>query len=163
MKLFIKQKVFTLGEEFTVKDEYGNDIFYVQGSFFRIPKMFKVFDSVHNQLASIESQMFRLMSHYDIQTHDEFLTVKQNFTFFNTEISIVGKDWRLQGDFFGHEYRLLSGDRPIMSISKHWFTWGDSYMLDIENPDDALLSLCIVIIVDNIMSKNSAAAASSAH
>ncbi len=35
-----------------------------------------------------------------------------------------------------------------MSITKHWFTWGDSYELTIENKDDAVLCLGIVIAID---------------
>lgn len=154
MKLFIKQKVFTIGEEFTVKDEQGNDVFYVQGSFFRIPKKFTIYNTKREVVGTIESQLFRLFSHYDVTTNNDSLTVRQNFSFFRDNISIVNKDWTLQGDFLSHEYRVISGNRPIMSISKHWFTWGDSYMLDVEREEDAILSLAIVIIVDNIISKS---------
>lgn len=154
MKLFIKQKVFTLGEEFTVKDEHGRDRYFVTGSFFRIPKKFIIYNEHREAVATIESQLFRLFSHYDVTTNNDFLTVRQNFSFFTHNISIVNKDWELRGDFFAHEYRVTSGNRPIMSISKHWFTWGDSYMLDIENEEDAILSLAIVIIVDNIIVKS---------
>ena len=31
MKLYIKQKVFSIGERFTVKDEFGNDRYFVEG------------------------------------------------------------------------------------------------------------------------------------
>ena len=159
MKLFIKQRVFTLGEEFTVKNEHGEDVFYVSGSFFRIPKKFEIFDKNHQRVGTIESQLFRLFSHYDVNTDSDTLTVRQNFSMFRHSISIVNKDWTLQGDFFAHEYRVVAGNRPIMSISKHWFTWGDSYMLDIVNDDDAILCLAIVIIVDNIIQKQRSSSA----
>jgi len=38
LKYYIKQKVFTLKDKFTVKDETGSDIFYVEGEFFSIGK-----------------------------------------------------------------------------------------------------------------------------
>ena len=34
MKLYIKEKVFSWGDKFTVKDEYGNDKYFVQGEVF---------------------------------------------------------------------------------------------------------------------------------
>ncbi|CAH0436169.1 Conserved hypothetical protein [Clostridium neonatale] len=34
MKLFIKQRVFTFADTFVVKDDYGNDRYFVQGEFF---------------------------------------------------------------------------------------------------------------------------------
>ena len=33
-KLYIKEHVFTLGDKFTVKDEYGNDKYFVEGEIF---------------------------------------------------------------------------------------------------------------------------------
>lgn len=63
MKLYIKQDVLTLGERFAVKDEFGNDAFYVEGSFLRIPKQFKVYDQNQVEVATIDRQMFRLLSH----------------------------------------------------------------------------------------------------
>ena len=34
MKLYIKQKVFSWGDKFTVKDEAGRDRYYVEGEVF---------------------------------------------------------------------------------------------------------------------------------
>ena len=36
-ELYIKQKVFSLGEKFTVKDDQENDVYFVEGSFMKIP------------------------------------------------------------------------------------------------------------------------------
>ena len=36
MKLYIKQKVFSLTSKFTVKDESGNDRYFVEGEFFSL-------------------------------------------------------------------------------------------------------------------------------
>ena len=36
MKLYIKQKVFSLTSKFTVKDESGNDRYFVDGEFFSL-------------------------------------------------------------------------------------------------------------------------------
>lgn len=153
MKLFIKQRVMTLSEKFTIKNEYGEDVYYVEGSLFRIPKEFIIYDTKRNVVATINSHLFKIMSHYDVKTETDSITIKQNFTMFRPSISIVNKNWTLQGDFLAHEYRLTQGNTPIMRISKHWFTWGDSYMLDIEDSTDADLCVSIVIIVDHIMKK----------
>lgn len=148
MKLYIKQKVFTLGEEFEVHNEFNETIYYVQGSFFRIPKEFRIYDANHKELVHIESELFRIMGRYTIKTLNETITLKRNFTFFKQNFDLLGTDWSLSGDFFSHDYRVVSGSRPIMTLTKHWFTWGDSYELDIEDPKDATLCLAIVIAVD---------------
>lgn len=161
MKLYIKQKVFSIGESFEVRNEFNEIVYYVRGSFFRIPKKFEIYDTNQNEVATVESQLFRLMSHYSIKTPTDSLTLKEHFTFFKRKFELTGTSWLLQGDFMSHNYQVIQGQRPIMLLSKHWFTWGDSYELDIEDDKDALLCLCIVIAVDAVLAKSNAGAASS--
>lgn len=40
MKLYIKQKVFTIKDKFTVKDEAGNDKYFVEGKLLSLGKKF---------------------------------------------------------------------------------------------------------------------------
>ena len=47
-----------------------------------------------------------------------------------------------------HEYSLEDYKGIVMSMSKHWFTWGDSYELDIVDPDNEVLCLCIALAID---------------
>ena len=162
MKLYIKQSVFTLKEKFAVKNEDGLDVFYVEGSFMRIPKMFKIYDSKQNEVAIIERQMFRLMGHYDIKTLKKHITVRREFTLFKPSYRIEGLNWRLVGNFLARNYEVVVGERPIMNLSKHWFTWGDSYELDIKHSEDALLALCIVICIDYEMQTQANSANSAA-
>lgn len=154
MKLYIKQSVFTLQEKFTVKDELGNDVFFVEGSFMSIPKKYNIYDVDGHLVCEIEKQMFRMFSHFNVWTKAVSLTLKRNFSFMYTSISIEGQPWKLEGDFFGHNYEVMYGASPIMSINKHWFTWGDSYELNVQDDEDALLCLAIVIVVDRIMAEN---------
>lgn len=148
MKLYIKQKVFALSESFEVRNEFNEVVYYVIGSFFRIPKKFIIYDANRKEVASAESELFKLLPRYDIRTQNESITLKRNFTFWRQSFDLIGTDWKLVGDFFSHEYQVVSGTRPIMNLSKHWFTWGDSYELDIQDDKDALLCLAIAIAVD---------------
>lgn len=159
MKLYIKQHVFTLGEEFTVKNEHEQDIFYIGGSFLRIPKQFTIYDRNKEAIAVIESQMFRFLSHYDIQLpNNQIVTLRKEFSFFKPVFSLEGTNWVLQGDFFAHDYAVMSGDTPVMVLQKQWFTWGDSYELDIADEKDAVLALAIAICVDYELAKQRSSA-----
>lgn len=153
MKYYIKQSVMTLTERFTIKNEYGEDVFRVEGSFLKIPKSFSIYDMNGQQIVYIEKQLFRWLSRYDVTYDNKFVTVKREFTFFKTEVSLEGLNWRLQGDYWDHNYQVIEGNNPIMSLRKHWFTWGDSYELDIENTNDAPLCIAIAIIIDRIQAE----------
>lgn len=148
MKLYIKQSVFTLGERFYVKDENGDNVYYVEGSFLRIPKMFTIYNMRNEVVSVIEKQMFRMLPHYDINVDGRNVTLKREFTFFKNRFTLVGTDWEIVGDIWDHEYQLVQMRKPIMNLSKHWFTWGDSYELNIADESDAVLSLSVVIAID---------------
>lgn len=148
MQLYIKQSVFTFKDKFTVKNAKGHDAFYVDGSFLRIPKQFIIYNHNQEVVATIDRQMFRLFARYDIRTENKYIILKRQFGIFRQSYKIEGIDWSLQGNFTSHNYEVVQGVNPIMKLRKHWFTWGDSYELNIPKDHDALLALSIVICVD---------------
>ena len=54
-----------------------------------------------------------------------------------------------------HDYEITQGGRPIVTIRKEWMTWGDTYELDIANPDDEIIALAVVLTIDAVMASNS--------
>jgi uncharacterized protein YxjI len=151
-KLYIKQEVFSLGGYFYVKDESGFDKYNVQGEFFSFGKKLHVYDSAGNEAAFIRQKIMSLIPRYVIKVHgSNIYEIEKEFTFFKPGFYLEGIDWRLDGDFWAHNYYLQEGANTIMEMKKHWFTWGDSYELDIYDPKDELLCLCIVLAVDCIL------------
>ncbi len=56
---------------------------------------------------------------------------------------------------------LIQVGHTIMNIHKEWFTWGDSYELDILDPDYELISLGIVLAIDTAMAAANTASSAS--
>jgi len=50
---------------------------------------------------------------------------------------------------------IYDGQNEIMRISKKWFTWGDSYELDIFDPQNEILCLCVALAIDCAMAQAS--------
>ena len=53
MKLYIKEKVFSWGDKFTVKDAYGEDKYIVEGEVFSWGKKLHVYDRSGREVAFI--------------------------------------------------------------------------------------------------------------
>lgn len=70
MKLYVKQEVLTLREKFFVKNESGENVYYVEGSFFSIPKVFEVQDMGGQVLVKIEREIFSIIPRYNITIGD---------------------------------------------------------------------------------------------
>ena len=149
MKLYIKEKVFTWGDKFTVMDEYGQPKYFIEGEVFSWGKKLHVYDRYEREVAFIKQELFTFMPEYAVYTEGrEIARVRKEFSFFRPRYSIDGLGWQIEGSFWEHEFRITQGNRTIVTISKEWMTWGDSYELDIANPADEILALAVVLTID---------------
>ncbi len=161
MKLYIKEKVFSWGDKFTVKDEYGNDKYLVQGEVFSWGKKLHVCDMSGREVAFIKQQIWSLFPKYDVFCSGrQVAEIKKEFTFIFPKYTIAGLGWEIEGSFLEHEYQITKNDLNIVTISKEWMSWGDSYALDIRNPADELIALAVVLTIDCVTEANSSAVSS---
>ena len=162
MKLYIKEKVFTWGDQFTVKDERGNDRYAVEGEVFSWGKKLHVYDMNGREVAAIRQEVWSFLPRYYVFCGDrQVAEIKKEFTFFFPKYRIDGLGWEIDGSFMAHEYEITQSGRTIVSIRKEWMTWGDSYELNITNPSDEIVALAVVLTIDCVMEAAATAASSS--
>lgn len=151
MKLYIKEKVFTWGDKFTVKDEHGRDKYLVQGEVFSWGKKLHVCDLFGREVAFIKQEVWSFLPKFYVFCGDrQVAEIKREFTLFFPKFSIEGLGWEIDGSFWEHEYQITRGGQQIVSISKEWMTWGDSYELNIVNPADEIIALAVVLTIDAV-------------
>ena len=149
MKLYIKEKVFSWGDKFTVKDEYGNDKYFVQGEIFSWGKKLHVYDEWGKEVAFIKQEVFSFLPRFYVFCDNmQVAEIKKEFSFVFPKYSVSGLGWKIEGKFMAHDYEIKKGSSTIVSISKEWMTWGDSYELDIVNPEDEIVALAVVLTID---------------
>ncbi|MBQ7921462.1 MAG: LURP-one-related family protein [Clostridia bacterium] len=149
MNLYIKQKIFTWGDKFSIYDADGNEKYYVEGEVFTFGKKLHLYDLRGNELAFIEQQMFTFLPKYMIYRNgNEMAEVVKEFTFFRQEYSVNGPGWRVHGDFFDHDYEVVDGDTVIASVTREWFTLGDAYEITFGDDVDEIAALAVVLVID---------------
>ncbi len=164
MKLYIKEKVFSWGDKFTVKDAYGEDKYIVEGEVFTFGKKLHVYDRSGREVAFIKQEVWSFLPRYYVFCGDrQIAEIKKEFTFLFPRYTIEGLGWEIDGSFMAHDYQITKRDRKIVTISKEWMTWGDSYELDIADPADELVALAVVIAIDCVTEANSAATSSASN
>lgn len=152
MKLYIKQKVFSWADRFTVKNRNGEDRFFVEGEVISFGKKLHVYDRENREVAYIAQHLFTWMPRYSIYIGGrEVAQMVRRFTFFNPRYYLEGPGWEASGDFFAHEYSISQSGRPVASLHKEWMTWGDTYELDVVNDADELLALAAVLVIDAVV------------
>lgn len=158
MKLYIKEKVFSWGDKFTVRDVHGNDKYIVEGEVFTWGRKLHVYDMAGNEAAFIKQEVWSFLPRYYVFCGGEQVAeIKKEFSLLFPRYSIEGLGWEIEGSFMAHEYEITRGGRPIVSICKEWMTWGDSYELDIADPADELVALAVVLTIDCVTESNSGA------
>ncbi len=161
MKLYIKQKVFSWGDKFMVRDALGCDRYRVEGEVLSWGKKLHVYDMAGREVAFIKQEVWSFLPRYYVFCGDrQVAEIKKEFTFLFPRYSIEGLGWEIDGSFWAHDYCITKNGRQIVSISKEWMTWGDSYELDISNAADELVALAVVLTIDCVTASSSAAAAS---
>ena len=160
MKLYIKEKVISWGDKFTVKDEYGNDKYTVEGQLFSLGKKLHVYDMTGREVAFIKQEVFSWMPRYEVFCGDRKAALIRKEVSFFPKYRIDGLGWEISGNLTAHNYEITQSGRQIVSIRKEWMTWGDSYELCISNPDDEIVALAVVLTIDCVMDVSSGAVSS---
>lgn len=163
MKLFIKQKVFSWKDRFTVKDESGSDRYFVEGEIFSFGKKLHVYDVHQTERIFLQQKVWSFLPRFFVFVDGlQVAEIVKEFTFMKPRYSVLGLNWEVNGNFWAHDYEILNQGHVVVTIKKEWLTWGDTYVLDIADARDEINALAVVLAIDAVMSQqNQAASASS--
>ncbi len=151
--------MFSWKDKFYIRDEFGNDRYYVEGELFSLGKKLHIFDMNGNELALVQQKVLSFLPRYFVFTSGiQRAEIVKEFTFFRNKYRIDGLGWEVDGDFMDHDYEITHMGRPIVTINKEWFTWGDSYVLDIRDNADEVIALSVVLAIDCVIAAQRAAA-----
>ena len=153
MRYVMKQKWLSWGKDYYIRDEDGNDVFYVDGRVFSIGEKLSFEDMSGNELAFISQKLLSWGPAYRIYAGgDLYATVsKKLFTFFRCKfkVDVPGPDDLIaQGSFLDHEYTFTRHGDIVASVSKRWFSWTDTYGIDITSGEDDILILASAVVID---------------
>lgn len=159
MKLCVQQKVFSWKDKFAVKNENGNDQYLVEGEFFSWGKKLHVFDTTGNEVAFIQQKVLSFLPKFLVHVNGiQVAEIVKEFTFLKPRYSIMGLNWTIEGDIWCHNYQVEESGRPVVSIQKEWFSWGDCYVLDIADTCNDVMALAVVLAIDCVMAQAASAA-----
>ena len=160
-KLYIKQKVFSWKDKFSVYNAFGEDVYRVEGEFLTIGKKLHIYDIYDNETAFIHEKVFSFLPKYYISRNGtDIAEVVKKLTFLKARYEIPAFGWTVQGNFTDHSYSIESAKGTVATISKKWFSWGDTYEIDAAQGTDPVNVLSVVLIIDAVLSRQAAAASS---
>ena len=156
MRYLLKQKLFSFGDDFTIKDDNGNAVYQVDGKAFTLLREKLSFEDMQGkELAFIRERIIALTPSYEILRNGDVAAVvkKDLINLFRCgfTVDVPGPDdLEAQGSLLDHEYTFTRGSRTVATVSKRWFSFTDTYGVDVEPGEDPVLVLASTVIIDMI-------------
>lgn len=150
MELMIKQRIFSWTDSYDVYDETGEARYFVEAEFLTLGHQIHVYDKRSGrEVGSIHQKLFTFLPTFEIVIDGQVKgQVHKEFSLFTPRYQVDFRGWDVQGDFLNWDYQVMRGDAEVMTISKQWLTWGDTYVLRYSNPADEMPGLLLVIAID---------------
>lgn len=152
MRLYIKQRVFSVRDKYDIYDENQNSIFHVWSKIISLGAQIFLCDMNGQELYHIKERITMFLKKYELYQGERLVaSIQQNLKLFNNSLSIQSSygNFEIQGDFLAMDFQIYQDGSTIGIISKKWFSWGDSYELSIQEGVDAAFFTALVITIDN--------------
>lgn len=149
MKLLFKQRFFSWFDSYDIYDEAGNTVYTVEGQL-AWGHCLKVFDIHGNEIGMVQQKIFTLLPKFEIYMSGDYVgCINKEFSLFKPMFHIDFNSWHVEGDFFEWDYSILDlKGQCVATVSKELFKWTDTYVIDVDDPQDALPALMLVLAID---------------
>lgn len=156
MKLYIKQKVFSWRDQFSVKDKSGEDYYKIKGELIALGKKLHIYDQGGREVATIKEKLVTLRPKYEVYIEGRHYTeIVKEITLFRAKYRLKTIGWEIDGSLFDHNYEIQDGRKTVAKVSKALISFGDSYEIDIKEGYDEVAVVACVIALDCVLAAGS--------
>jgi uncharacterized protein YxjI len=147
----MRQKMFSIGNDYWVEDSNGNKAYKVDGKALRVRSTLNLEDSHGNTVAQIQERKARVKDSMEIEdaNGNQIGMVKKAMVTPVRERYTVkiknGPDLDVQGNIMDHEYSIGEGRDKVAEVSKKWFRVRDSYGIQVDGGQDPAVIIAIAI------------------
>jgi uncharacterized protein YxjI len=153
MRFVMRERILSWGDDFTIRDGEGREVYHVDGKVLSFGDKLSFNDRDGRPLVAIHQKLLSIGPQYEIVRGGEVVAVvkKHLFSFLRTRFSVDvpgPDDLEATGNFLQHEYTFTRGGREVARASKKWVSLSDTYALDIDEGEDAVLILAAAVVID---------------
>ena len=148
----LREKMFSVGDDFWIETEGGDRAFKVNGKALRIRETLVIEGRSGEELFTIQEKKLSVRDKMEIERDGRTVaTIKKALINplrerYSIEVA-DGADLEAKGNIVDHEYEFKRDGDKIGEVSKRWFRVRDSYGIEVApDQDDALILACTVCI-----------------
>lgn len=149
LRLLFRQRAFSWFDSYDIYDEEGQAVFAVQGKLSWGHRL-EIYDRQGQYLGRVQEEVLTLLPRFALYIGEECVgQIKKEFSFFSPRFTLDCQGWQVEGDWLEWDYQVIdSAGGLVMQAGKEPLRWTDTYQLEIQRPEDALLCLMIVLAID---------------
>ncbi len=151
----MRQKLLSIGEDYTIEDDSGRPVYRVDGKVLTLRETFVIEDMSGREVATIREKKLAIRDSMKILRDGKTIaTVKKALISpfsdrFDVDVE-GGDDLKVKGDLLDHEYEIRRDGNTVASVSKSWFSFRDTYGIDIAPGQDDGLILAVCVALDEM-------------
>ena len=159
MQYVLKQKLVSLGNNFTIVDLEGRDAFRVSGALATLGDKLSFADANGNELLYIEQKVFSWVGMYEVSREGRVVAeVRRNLRSFlrrRFTVETTGSEkLEMVGDLLAFEYVVTRGGKTAATFTRQWLRLSDTYWIRIaDNEPDVMLMLALAVIVEVVANR----------
>ena len=149
MKLLFKQRAFSWFDSYDIYNDRHETVFTVEGQL-SWGKCLHILNAAGEHVGTVQQKVLTFRPQFELYAYGEYLgTLYKEFSLFEPKFTLDSSDWEVEGSFPEWDYTIRSASRGLVAmISKEPFNWTDTYVIDVQNPQDAVCALMLVLAID---------------
>ncbi len=149
MKLLFKQRLFSWLCSYDIFDQSGTTVYTVQGQL-SLGHCLKIYDSSGRELGTVKERILTFLPKFEMYLGNDYIgCITKEFSLFKPKFNIDCNGWRVDGNFFEWDYTIIDPTgNDIATVSKEIFNLTDTYVIDVNDPQNALCTLMLVLAID---------------
>ena len=154
-KYRMREKLFSIGDDFWIETEDGERAFKVNGKALRMRETLVVESPGGEELFTIQEKKLSVRDKMEIERGGQTVaTVKKALVSpLRDRFAIAvedAEDMEAKGNIVDHEYKIERSGDKVAEVSKKWFRVRDTYGIEIAPDQDDTLILAVTVCIDQM-------------
>ncbi len=153
MQFYIREKIFSIRDNFLINDMYNRPWFDCRAEFLSIGHKLHMLNMWGQEVAYIHQKILTFLPHYEIWQNGQMAAdLHKKFTFLRDRFEVNAWNGRYEvvGDIWSWNYTIWFNGWQVANISKQFSLFADHYVVDVADNADIPVILCFAIVIDEI-------------
>lgn len=153
-KLYAKQKILKITDQYPILDEDGKEVYFVSQDFTIIGGRFHVYNENRDHLFVIEKKPLSFLPEYKVTFDNGLVAIlKKDFALFklSMEITVGEEDWHVTGNLLKRNFKIYRDYSVIGEVKSKFPRIRDSFEMIIYEEESQDIIVAIMIAIDSII------------